>query len=388
MVGDFDLHMPRHIAFGWGRSAELGEWAHSLGARAFVVTGRRSLDASGAWDRLRRVMEEAGLAIERFAGPGREPEVEDIDRAVAAARAFAPDLVIGIGGGSVLDTAKAVAALVPNRQGTSVEDYLEGVGRGLRLEARPVPWVAVPTTAGTGSEVTKNAVISSAGRKFKRSFRHPSMIAHTAIVDPALTVSLPREATISSGMDALTQLIEAYLSKAARPITDALALEGIRLAAPALPRAVERPHDREARSALAYASMLSGVALANAGLGLAHALAPPLGIHRAVPHGLACAFLLPIALETNRPVARDRLARVGETITSRRFDDPEEGADAAIASIRHMVARLGIPRRLSELGVRPGDLGAIARGSSGNSLRNNPRALSTEELETILEAAL
>ena len=274
MSTDFDLFQPAHIAFGPGRVADLGALAHSLGRRAFVVTGRKSLDETGAWARIRASLDAGGVEGDRYAGPGREPEVEDVDRAVEAARAADPELVIGIGGGAALDTAKAVAALVPNRHGESVKDFLEGVGRGLRLEARPLPWIAVPTTAGTGSEATKNAVISSAREGFKKSIRHESMIAAVALVDPELTLSLPREATVSSGMDALTQLIESYLSRKARPMTDALALDGIRVAIPALPRVVERPDDIEARSALAYASLLSGVTLANAGLGFAHAVAP------------------------------------------------------------------------------------------------------------------
>jgi len=387
MIDAFDLHIPRDIAFGWGRSSDLGALASPLGRRAFAITGARSLDASGAWERLRLTTERAGLHVERFAGPGREPEVEDVDRAVEAGRAAGADLVIGIGGGSALDTAKAAAALIPQPVAASVEEYLEGVGSGRTLDAPPLPWIAVPTTAGTGSEATKNAVISSASKRFKRSIRHPSMIARIAIVDPALTIGLPRDATISSGMDALTQLIEAYLSRGARAATDALALDGIRAAFSALPRAVADPGDRGAREALAYASLLSGIALANAGLGLAHAIAPALGIERGIPHGLACAFLLPIALETNRDAACGKLARIGEAITGRGFGDPARGAKDAIAAVRNLAVRLGIPRRLSDLGVRREDLAAIARGSSGNSLRNNPRALTIAEVEAILEEA-
>ncbi|MBN1420031.1 MAG: iron-containing alcohol dehydrogenase [Planctomycetes bacterium] len=388
MIGGFDLHVPRHIAFGWGRSSDLGTIASSIGGRAFVVTGARSLDATGAWDRLRRRLEGAGLDAERFAGPGREPEVEDVDRAVEAGRACGPDFVVGIGGGSALDTAKAAAALIPQPGAASARDYLEGVGCGRVLEAAPLPWIAVPTTAGTGSEATKNAVISSAAGRFKRSLRHPAMIARTAIVDPELTVGLPRDATISSGMDALTQLIEAYLSRGACAATDALALDGIRAAFPALPRVVADPGDRGAREALAYASLLSGIALANAGLGLAHAIAPALGVERGIPHGLACAFLLPIAMETNRDAAREKLGRIGESFAGRRFEDPAEGAAVAIRAVRDLAVRLGVPGRLADLGVRREDLASIAAGSSGNSLRNNPRPLSIAEVEGILEAAL
>jgi alcohol dehydrogenase class IV len=260
--------------------------------------------------------------------------------------------VVAIGGGSAIDLAKACAAMATN-PAPSVVDFLEGVGRGLKIVAGPLPVIALPTTAGTGSEATKNAVISS--------YDPPS--AH-------------------SGLDAVTQLIESYISRRAQPIPQALAIDGLRLAVPALMGAIERPAGRPAREAMAHAALLSGMALANSGLGMAHGVAAALGVHCRVPHGLACGFMLPIALRANRPVSADRYAELAAAIG---LGGSGSAADAFVGRIEQLCRDVGLPTRLADLGVRREQLPDIVRSSRGNSMDGNPRPISDEELAGLLE---
>ncbi|MBI3961421.1 MAG: iron-containing alcohol dehydrogenase [Deinococcus sp.] len=384
----FDFFAPRQIVFGSSRLSELGQLARSLGRRALIVRGGTSLDRAGIPERVTRLLSGAG--VEAHWGPRieREPQVSDVDQAVAQVRRDPPDFIIGIGGGSAIDLAKAIASLVPQQDSSTVVDYLETVGRGRTLIQSPLPVIAVPTTAGTGSEVTKNAVISDSANHFKASLRHPGMVPVVALVDPELTLTCPQALTVHSGMDALTQLIESYLSRRAQPISDALALEGIRVAKECLPRVAANGSDLEAREGMAYAALLSGLALANSGLGLAHGVAPALGIYCNIPHGLACAVMLPPALEVNRRVRAEKLARVGEALTGRHFSSIEQGCDAAITTVRELSLSLGIPQRLSQLGVRREQIPALVQASRGSSLKANPRDLSDAELAEIFQRLL
>ncbi len=206
------------------------------------------------------------------------------------------DFMLAIGGGAAIDLAKAAGAMAANDQSPTVKDYLENVGRDLKIVNPPLPVLAMPTTAGTGAEATKNAVISSYDPPFKKSLRDDRLMPRIALVDPELTVSVPANVTAASGMDAITQLFESYISRKARPIPQALAVQGLKIAIPAIVEAVEKPDSRTAREAMAHAALLSGMALANSGLGMAHGVAPALGIHCRVPHGVACALMLPVAL--------------------------------------------------------------------------------------------
>ena len=306
-------------------------------------------------------------------------------------RAFNPgegDLVIGIGGGSAIDLAKAVAALATNRHGHSVKDFLEGVGQGLKIETPPLPVLAVPTTAGTGSEATKNSVISSNDPPFKKSLRSELMVPRIVLIDPELTVDLPPNVTAQTGMDAITQLIESYLSRRAQPIPQALAESGLQLALRSIERAVAEGTNREARESLAYAAYLSGIALANSGLGLAHGVAAALGIHCHVPHGLACAVMLPAALRVNRDVRLPEMARLSRLESAQPAIDEGPSADRFIARIEDLTKRIGIPSRLSEIGVQFDQIPALVKGSRGNSMDGNPRAVSDEELTRLLEGLL
>lgn len=387
----YDFLTPPRIVFGWGRRREIGALARGLGNRVFVILGSRTLEGSHLHEEILASLETAGLEVVLSRRISREPEVEDVDRAVNALReqgAGPGDVVVAVGGGSALDLAKAAAALAPDTQSPTVKDYLEGVGKGHKITRPPLPTLAVPTTAGTGSEATKNSVVSSYTPPFKKSLRSDLMLPRIALIDPELTVSVPAETTAWTGMDAMTQLIESTISRRARPLPRALALHGLELAGGAILEAVADGTSRRARESMAHAALLSGLALANSGLGLAHGVAAALGVHCRVPHGLACAVLLPVALRVNRPVREAEIAKVGEALTGRTWPTAAAAADAALAKVNELCQRLGVPRRLGEIGVRVDQIWAIARDSRGNSMSANPRELSDEELERLLKELL
>jgi alcohol dehydrogenase class IV len=388
----YDFVAPHQIVFGWGRRREVGKLARSLGRRAFIIGGSRTLSARGGLAEITALLRSEGVEPVSLETISHEPEADDVDRVVALARserASPGDLVLAVGGGAAIDLAKAVAAMATNRQSPTVRDYLEGVGRGLELAEEPLPVLAVPTTAGTGAEATKNAVISSYDPPFKKSLRDNRIMPRIALVDPELTVSVPPEITAASGMDAITQLFESYISRKAQPIPQALAMQGLRLAVPSIAEAVQNGASREAREKMAHAALLSGMALANSGLGMAHGVAPALGVHCRVPHGAACALMLPVALRVNAQIRQTELAR----LSRRLFDQgpsagPEEAVAILIRGIERLCETVGVPRRLSDVGVAAEAIPAIVAGSRGSSMRGNPRDLSDEELTTILEELL
>ena len=419
---NYSFFAPRQIVFGWGRRAELGPLAAQLGRRALLVSGSRTLERNGIIDQLVSPLQTAGLDVLRFSTASREPEVRDVDQLVAEFRSLDPtdaDIVIAVGGGSTIDLAKAAAALATNRQGDSVEEFLEGVGRGLQITQPPLTLIAMPTTAGTGAEATKNAVISSnsetadsshvgpvppamlrssiwpvepalrdsvvSAAPYKKSLRSELMIPRLVLIDPELTVSVPPDVTAFTGMDAITQLIESYISRRAAPIPQGLCLHGLKLAVPALPIAVQDGSSQPAREAMAHAALLSGMALANSGLGFAHGVAAALGVTCQVPHGLACAVMLPAALNLNLPVRTRELADL------ERLFDPEVGIDPVAANafidrIESLCKSLSIPRRLRDIGVRHEQLATLVPASRGNSMSGNPRDISDHKLAQILEA--
>jgi len=390
-MSPFDFVAPRRIAFGRGRRAEIGALAGALGRRALLVVGSRTLEKNGVIEELIGRLRQAGIEAVRTATVDREPLVDDVDSAAARVRergVAAGDFLVGIGGGSAIDLAKAVAAMVPQTESPTVKDYLEGVGRGHKLAAPPLPVLAIPTTGGTGTEATKNAVISSYEPSFKKSLRDERMVPAAVLIDPELSTSVPPATTAWTGMDAITQLIEAFITKNARPLPQAVCLEGLRLALPAVERAVADGGDLEAREAMAQAALYSGMALANSGLGLAHGVAAALGVHCRVPHGLACAVMLPVALEANRTTAREPLARLARYAMGLSTPDDEAAVAALESEVRRLCERLQVPRRLGELGVRREQLSALVAGSHGNSLNGNPRPIGDEELHTLLEKML
>jgi alcohol dehydrogenase class IV len=393
MFAPFDFFSPQKIIFGWGRRAEIGAAAQPLGRRAFLVVGSRTLERSGAIADLEERLRATGIETHRAAAIDHEPLVTDVDEATARLRDQKPvsgDFLIAVGGGSAIDLAKAVGAMTPQTESATVKDYLEGVGRGLKLVAPPLPLLAMPTTGGTGTEATKNAVISSAAvdPPFKKSLRDERLVPRVVLIDPELSTGVSPATTAWTGLDAITQLIESYITKNARPIPQAFCLEGLRLALPAVERAVRNGGDRAAREAMAQAALFSGMALANSGLGLAHGVAAALGVHCRVPHGLACAVMLPTALKANRDVSREGLARLARYALQ--LSEPDDTAAAAelVQTIDDLCAQLNVPRRLGDLGVRREQLPALVAGSHGNSLSGNPRPIGDVELHALLEVML
>ena len=387
----FDFLAPPRIVFGWGRRSEVGSLAASLGRRAFVVTGSKTLKTNGTIAGLFAELVKHGVTPVQLAEIAHEPLVMDVDQAAMIVRDFEDrdgDFVLAIGGGSAIDLGKAVAAMAVNREGASVADYLEGVGKGLKLSPPPLPVLALPTTAGTGSEATKNAVISSLDPPYKKSLRHDAMLPRIVLVDAELTVSVPPHVTAQTGMDAITQLIETFISCRSKPIPRALALDGLKRALPAIREAFWNGSSRPAREAMSYAALLSGMALANSGLGLAHGVAAALGIHANVPHGLACAVMLPPTLKANRAVCEQAYADLAQCLPGDVPASTAAAADHFVEQIDQLVSGLNIPRRLSQLGVKRSQIPALVAGSHGNSLSGNPRPIGDAELTEILEAML
>jgi len=390
----FELLGVGRIVFGSGSLERLGQMASDMGSTALVVTNAGQAGTGGATDVVTKALVESDVDCAIFVQPG-EPTVADVDAALEIARQAECDMVVGLGGGSAIDCAKAVAALMTN--GGAALDYMEVIGKGLKVHRQAAPWIAVPTTAGTGAEVTKNAVISCPAKNFKASIRGQQLLARAVVVDPQLGLSVPAGVTACSGMDALCQLIESLTSSGAQPITDALAAEGIRRAARSLARAVENGSDLPAREDMALAAMLSGITLTNAGLGAVHGFAAPMGANFPVPHGAVCAALLPgvmaanvhaLRAEDSRHPVLTRYATVGRLLTDKPELGDSDAIDAGIRFVADLAEVIGIPR-LRKFGVkaeRVGEMVALARKAS--SMRYNPVALSDEALTRVLTDAL
>jgi alcohol dehydrogenase class IV len=388
----YDFFAPQRIVFGWGRRREVGVLGATLGRRAMIVDGLPTAVAEPVMAEIAAALRAAGIEVVSAATIAHEPEVGDVDRLAAELRqrdAAPGDFMLAVGGGAAIDLAKAAAAMATNPQSTTVRDYLENVGRGLQITEAPLPVLAMPSTAGTGAEATRNAVISCYDPPFKKSLRDARILPRIALVDPELTVTVPAAVTAASGMDAITQLIESYISRKAQPIPQALSVQGLRLALPAIAAAVEQGASRSPREAMAHAALLSGMALANSGLGMAHGVAAALGIHCRVSHGLACAVMLPVALRINRPLRQFELAELARSLFGLDAKMPAaEAAETFCAQIDALCRRVGVPSRLSALGVRPEQVPDLVRSSRGASMSGNPRELSDAELTSILEAML
>ena len=380
-MSTFDLAVPRRVLFGPGRADELAGLVPTLGRRVLLCTGR---DPSRHRHLLGGVDPVAVVAVPH------EPTVDQVREATGAARNAGADVVVAIGGGSVLDLGKAVAVLLGN--GTDPMDHLEVVGRGMPVERPGLPCVAVPTTAGTGAEATANAVLSSPEHGVKASIRGPHVLAAVALVDPLLTLSCPPAVTASSGLDALTQCLEPYVSPRANPATDAVAAEGLRRGARALRTAYEHGEDRAAREEMALCSLFGGIALANAKLGAVHGVAGVVGGMVDAPHGAVCAALLAPVVEANVRALRERepaaaglrrYAEVARLLTGR------DGATVgdAVAWLRGTVAALDVPP-LGAVGLRRAQYAEVAtKAARSSSMQGNPVRLTEEELVTVLHAA-
>jgi len=386
----YEFNLPTKIIFGTGALGQLGKEAKKFGSNIFLVTGRKGLRGSGILQKIEKILTEEGLGYYLYDRVSPEPDVETVDEAVRLCQKNDTEVVIGIGGGSAIDVAKAVAGLskvTPDRDEsptgfTTVADYLEEVraeGEKMKtLTAEGLPFIAVPTTTGSGAEVTMNAVIVNKKLKTKRSFRSPYLFAKLAIIDPELTVYLSPQITASCGMDALTHLLEGYLSKKANPFTDTLALVGIRLVKDALPEVVRNGHNLDARTTMAQASLFGGIVIANAGLGLIHGIGSFLGSLHNITHGLACALVLPQVLEYNLETNPEKK----EVLHSVLGGEPVE-------VVCNLMKEVNLPERLSDLGIKENDLKELAEKSlTASSTKNNPREVNYEEVLNLLRKVL
>lgn len=375
------FYLPTEIVTGVGCFEGLGKAVRRLGRRALVVgsPGRQAL-----LERAAALLASAGVEARLFAQVRGEPTLQVVEEAREQARALQAEVVVGIGGGSAIDVAKAAAGLY--REPGAVAEYHTGrplaAGRGL-------PLVAVPTTAGTGAEVTKNAVLIDPERGVKESIRDDAWFPALAMLDPALTLSLPPEATASTGADALCQAIEAFVSIGAGPVTDPLAGEAIRRIGRSLERAVAHGDDLEARSDMLYGSLLAGMAMTNARLGAVHGLAHPLGARYGIAHGTLCGLLLPYVMRYNAEYAAGKYAQVAALLGGATAGlPPAEAAQRAVERVRELLAQVGIPAHLAPLGVREADLSAIvAEALPQNSLKHNPRPMAAEDVRAVLVMA-
>jgi len=393
MIPPFSIARLPRIEFGAGAVSKLPDLAARYGRRVLLVTGARSFTQSASASPLLASLRDRGFGVERVTISG-EPSPEMVDAAVRDWRGAGIDVVIGIGGGSALDAAKAIAGLL--KPGNSVMDHLEGVGPELPYKGPATPFIAVPTTAGTGSEATKNAVLSRHGpHGFKKSFRDDALIAEIALVDPDLLAGCAPALIAANGMDALTQLLESYVSTRANLFTDALALSGLHAVREGLLTWYETGGTaREAQSQMAYASLLSGICLAQTGLGSVHGLASPLGAFFPIGHGVVCGTLVAeatrvnvAALEARAPQhsALKKYAEVGRLLSGCVGASAAEDRDHLVSTLRDWTVRLSLPG-LSSFGVAVDDFDRIVAASRGSSMKTNPIVLTDDEIRSVVAA--
>ena len=389
-ITHFSLSRLPRIEFGSGAFAKLPGLARGFGTRALLVTGATSLKQSPFWQGLADGLKTVDMTWLHLASPG-EPSPQMVDDAVRALGDEGIDVVIGIGGGSALDAAKAIAGLLKPRN--SVMDHLEGVGAELPYTGPATPFIAVPTTAGTGSEATKNAVLSVQGQGgFKKSFRDERLMAEYAIVDPDLLTTCPPAVIAANGMDAFTQLLESFVSSRAAPLTDSLAWGGMKAARDGLLPFHRDARDEKARERMAYAALVSGITLAQVGLGSVHGLAAPLGAFFPVPHGVACGTLVAMATRVNIEALRardpghaalEKYAQVGRLLSRQGRLDQEAAHAALVDTLETWTRELGLPA-LAHYGVAPADIPRLVANSRGSSMRTNPVVLDDAEIAAIL----
>ena len=382
----FEFATANRIVFGPGAARKAGQLASKLGRHTMVVTGKNSERHAFVFQDLKTT----NLRFTQFRVP-KEPTDTLIMSGVEAARRAGCDLVIAIGGGSVIDSGKAIAAML-NNQG-DLHDYLEVIGKGRTIENSPVPTIVLPTTAGTGSEVTRNAVLMSTEHKVKVSMRSPMMLPQIALVDPELTYRMPPHITAGTGLDAMTQLLEAFVSIGANPMTDAVCREGLKRAVRSLERAYQDGKDKAARYDMCVASLFGGMALANAKLGAVHGIAGPLGGMYAAPHGMVCGRLLPSVMQVNANALQERmpgavaLSRYKELACIVSANQNATIADG-VAWVQSLCDRLEIPP-LSQYGLDENGFPELVQNSlQASSMKGNPVRLTEEEMLAILRQAI
>lgn len=380
----FDLYLPQRVLFGPGSTYRLGEEAQRFGKRILLVTGRRSLKETGNFERVTAPFSALKLELVFFDRVDPEPGLDCVEAVRECARKEGCDLIVAVGGGSVLDAAKAAAGLF-HEEGP-VKEYFYG-----REVTRPkLPWIAVPTTAGSGSEATTNAVLIDREAGKKQSLRHPFWLADVAVVDPILTMAQSKELTARAGLDALTHAVEAYTCRFTNPLSAAVSIEAVRLIVQNLYTAYTVSRNRDARERMMQGSFLAGMAIQNAGVGAVHALAHTIGVRYNQPHGLVCGVLLPHIMAFNLPVVEEKygaLAVAAGVVPG----GTESGVAATrfVEYVRRLVAKLGLPAGIRELGVTEEDIDDLAGAAlPANSLKTNPRRATRQELKEILRAAL
>ncbi len=393
-ISSFSIARLPRIIFGAGTVTQVPEQIQMYGKRVLIVTGKQSFRASPHWKILQQGLQQARISWEITHIP-HEPSPDLIDSIVEQYYKHHIKVVLGIGGGSTLDAAKAIAGLLPS--GDSVIDYLEGVGKGRPYKGPSLPFIAVPTTAGTGSEATKNAVISVCGETgFKKSFRHDKLVAEVAIIDPDLLATCPKTLIAGNGMDAFTQLLESYVSTQANPITDTLAISGITAFRDSFFAVWENATNAQIeRTHLAYASLLSGINLAQTGLGSVHGLAAPLGAFFPCPHGMVCGTLVAEATEINikalqnrspQNIALQKYAHIGHLLTQQTLSE-SKALTALVSTLRTWTTRLSLPT-LDQYGMQATDITKVVTNARGNSMKTNPIELIDEELGELLQRRL
>ena len=395
MIQSFNFARIPNILFGSGKLGELMKIVPQFGKNILFVTGTKSLKKSGKWDEIESKMDKATLKHWQVTITN-EPSPQLIDEIVSKYREKEINLVVGIGGGSVTDAGKAISAML--LKSDSIKNYLEGVGNK-QHDGKKIPYIAIPTTSGTGSEATKNAVISEVGANgFKKSLRHDNLVPDYAIIDPDLMVSCPPPITAACGLDAFTQLLEAYVSSNANPITDSLAYSGMEQIKDALiPACTTGASNIEIRTSMAYGSLLSGITLANAGLGVVHGLASAIGGFFSIPHGVVCGTLLAEATKKNIQKLKDsghygklslvKFAKVGFLLSSNncfKTDEIQTYNLNLVSTLQRWIDDLHIPR-LSHFGIKKEIIDKILQSTS---LKNNPITLTTDEIAEIIQNRL
>jgi alcohol dehydrogenase class IV len=382
----FEFMTANRIIFERGSISRIGKLAKELGTKVLLTTGM----PPETTEKVVKLLKDEGLDVVVVVVT-KEPSIENLEVSLELARKEKVDVVVGFGGGSAMDTGKIISAMIHNPG--EVLDYLEVIGKGMTLAVPSIPCIAVPTTSGTGAEVTKNSVLGSVTNKVKVSLRSPFLLPKIVLLDPEMTVSVPPAVTASTGLDALTQVIEPFVSNAANPFTDAFCREGMKRASGSLRRAFDDGTDIEARVDMSLASLMGGLALANAKLGAVHGFAGVLGGMYPIPHGVCCATLLPYTIKTNVEALSSRLPdseylkrfdEVGQILTG----NPKANARDAVKWIQDLCAHLNVPR-LSAFGITEKEFPEIVEKSKvASSMKGNPIVLSDEELFAILKSAL
>lgn len=368
----FTLMYPTRVIFGRGALEQLNPEVIYWGEKVLLVTGKSAMRKSGILDKITAIIKSAKIEFSLFDKVEHDPSLKTVHEGIKFLREEKCDIVVGLGGGSALDAAKAIASLA--RQPGTVWEYYAGK----EIKEEGLPFLALPTTAGTGAEITNNSVLTDRNKATKKSIRSLFMIAKVALVAPELTLSLPPQITAYTGMDAFTQALESYVSKTSNPVSDSLALPAIEIIYHSLPEAVQNGGNIEVRERMALGSLFSGMAFSNSGLGAVHGLAHPIGAHFNIPHGLACAVLLPHIIGFNLRAKRDKFKQIAEKIGVEKVGDLP-------SVIKKFLEKVNLPLDFKGYGISRADFSTIIAECRSSSMGKNPRQLSDEDLREILE---